>query len=758
MKRIIPILFIITLFTPTWSHAQSDTVFIERPKIALVLSGGGARGAAHIGVIRLIEEMQIPIDIVTGTSMGAIVGGLYAIGYTPDEMDSLLMTQDWGMLLSNGVPRTKQPYTQRKAEQQYQINIPYTKKGRTESTTRYRDAGIKVQKHSLRRFPKVLTRPGLIDGQNLFNLFTRLTIAYHDSTHYSQLPRPYACVATDLVTGEAVVLDKGFLAESMRASMSIPGVFYPVYKENQVLVDGGVINNYPVDVARAMGADIIIGVDLSTYSTTAQSLQTFPSIFERLIGTLGSDLRKRNILSTDILIRPPVSTFPVMGFDTLHLSQLIDIGYQSAMQSRQELEKIQEKLAAYANQPQAISSNGLLNPNRPFTIAEIEAPSEVQILLAQQGISEGDSTTVSALSEAMESIYGLGTFASVQYRLHGNEPYILDVDVTPNPTSQIEMGLRFDSEESAVALLNLGINRQQLVGPKFSFTTRLSINPWFKGHMAYAFRRLPQVNAAIKYWLSDVNRLYERSEHALNFHYISTDIYLSGTPSLTYDLRFGARYDHFRTLSLTTINLPTNAYTYTNKQNEYIGLYGAFSCDMFDTSYLPTSGYAYNVKATYHINTHSRKANNFISLQGDGAIAIPIRNTAVLQPSVHLRWLFGDNIPIAYGNCIGGYLPGRYIEQQIPFPGLLGYTFVQRQLTVLALELRQQLISDLYLSASTNYAHSTAHLKETFHTYGTWGTALGVIYNTTVGPLSVHAHWNDINNRFGAYFSFGYDF
>lgn len=702
--------------------------------------------------------MQIPIDIVTGTSMGAIVGGLYAIGYTPDEMDSLLMAQDWGMLLSNGVPRAMQPYAQRKTEQQYQINIPYTKKGRTESTTRYRDAGIKVQKHSLHRFPKVLTRPGLIDGQNLLNLFTQLTIAYHDSTHYSQLPRPYACVATDLVTGEAVVLDKGFLAESMRASMSIPGVFYPVYKENQVLVDGGVINNYPVDVARAMGADIIIGVDLSTYSTTAQSLQTFPAIFERLIGTLGSDLRKRNILSTDILIRPPVSTFPVMGFDTLHLSQLIDIGYQSAIQSRQELEKTQEMLAAYTNRPRAIPSGGLLSQNRLFTIAGIDAPSEVQILLAQQGITEGGATTATALSEAMESIYGLGAYASVQYQLQGDGPYILTVDVTPNPTSQIEVGLRFDSEESAVALLNLGINRQQLAGPKFNFTTRLSINPRIEGHMAYAFRRLPQANATVKYWLSDVNRLYDKSEHALNFHYLSADLFLSGLPSHTYDLRFGARYDHYRTMSLATSSLPINSYSHTHKQDAYIGVYGSFSNDLFDASYLPTSGYSYSVKATYHIDTHSREGNNFVSLQGDGATAIPIGSTTVLLPSAHLRWLFGDAIPIAYGNCIGGYLAGRYIEQQIPFAGLLGYTFVERQLSVLAIELRQQLVPDLYMSASTNYAHSTNHLKETFHTYGTWGAALGFIYNTTVGPLSVYGHWNDMNNRFGAYFSFGYDF
>ena len=757
MKRFLILLFI-GLCIATLSHAQSDTASVERPKIALVLSGGGARGAAHIGVIRLIEEMQIPIDIVTGTSMGAIVGALYAIGYTADEMDSLLMAQDWNMLLSNGVPRSMQPYALRKAEQQYQVNIPYTPKGRTEATTRYRDAGIKVQKHSLRGFPKVLTRPGLIDGQNLFNLFTELTIAYHDSIHYSTLPHPYACIATDLVTGEAVVLDKGFLAESMRASMSIPGVFFPIYKDGQVLVDGGVVNNYPVDVARAMGADIIIGVDLSSAITSSSALQTFPGIFERLIGTLGSDLRRRNVQNTDILIRPPVSRFPVMGFSTTLLSQLIDIGYQAAQENCEALMSIKQRSGLHADsaslQPKATE---LLT--QPFSLANIVAPQEVRILLDEYGINEGSTVTAQTISEAITYIYGLGRYASVEYHLQGNTPYTLVVEVTPNPSSQVELGLRFDSEETAAALLRIGINRPRLTGPKFDLTTRIGINPRAEAHAAYAFGQFPQINGAIKYAYSDTDCLYSKREQSLIYHYSGADIYLSELLSHYSDLRLGGGYDYFFINQLTSSQpSQTNHYIVTQGKNTYFRFYASWVSDLFDAAYLPTSGYAYALNVAYHLKAPTPNDGGFFALQGQASVAIPLSNTTTLQPSAYLRWLFGKEIPIIYGNAMGGYLQERYMQQQLPFIGMLGCTFTQSKLTIMSIELRQQLRPDIYMTAIANYAHSSDQLKLSPHTPGIWGVAAGFTYNTTIGPLSLYAQWNDYTNRLGAYLSFGYDF
>ena len=740
-----------------------DTMLVSRiPKVALVLSGGGARGAAHIGVIRLIEELQIPIDIVTGTSMGAIVGALYAIGYTADEMDSLLMTRDWKMLLSNGVPRQIQPYNMRMAERSYQVNIPYEEDMRTEGNARYRDAGIRVRRNSERTFPKVLARPGLIDGQNLLNEFTTLTIAFHDSVSYDTLPRSFACVATDLVTGEAVVLNRGFLAESMRASMSIPGVFYPIYRDSMVLVDGGVVNNYPVDVARAMGADIVIGVDLSTGTTSPTTLRTFPSIFERLISTMGAEARRRNIRDTDVLIRPLVSGFPVMGFDTLRLRKLVDIGYETALLSQTELQDVKEQifLASVQADSQAVTSP-LAELSDRFNLSNIviEGIDSTMMLslLAQQGIEAGTMVAVDSLYKAIERIYGMGTFSSVQYHLLGKGPYTLKLEVTPNPKNQVELGLRLDSEDAAAALFSIGINRLALSGPKFDLTTRLSINPWIEGHIAYAWYNLPQINGAMKYWFSDVNRFYYKSNHAFDYHFFGTDVYLSQLFSRQYDGRVGMRYDHFQIRGIHTEELPENSYVNTEHYATYVGLYASLHNDLFDASYLPTAGYAYGVKAEYHI-PRSSGAGHFLTLQGDASRAISLNEGMVLQPTLYMCWLLGDNIPMVYGNSIGGYLPGRYMEQQVPFVGLLGCEFMHRMLTMARIEMRQTLVPDLYLSGTVNYAHSTNHLNETFDERGIWGFGMAFIYNTTFGPLMLSGHWNDRYHRFGAYFSLGYDF
>ena len=762
MKRYSIIFLCVYLCMTPLCRAQQQqgeaTIFAARPKVALVLSGGGARGAAHVGVIRLIEEMQIPVDIVAGTSMGAIVGAMYAIGYTADEMDSLLMVQDWSVLLSNGVPRALQPYALRKAEQQCQVNIPYTRTGRTEATARYRDAGIKVQKNSLRAFPKVLTRPGLIDGQNLLNLFTQLTIDYHDSIPYSLLPRAFACVATDLVTGNAVALDEGFLAESMRASMSIPGVFYPIYKGNQVLVDGGVVNNYPVDVARSMGADIVIGVDLSTGVAAPHSLHTFPAIFERLIGTLGSDLRRRNVLNTDILIRPQVAGFPVMGFDARSLERLVDIGYATAAEHRDELSRLKQRLDMMAGGEQHRVADAVAALQEQFLIAGIDAPDEIRLLLAQQGVGEGAWVTPTMLSDAVERIYGLGTFASVEYHLLGDEPYILKVNVVANPSNQVEMGLHFDSEETAAVLFGVGVNRLALTGPKLDFTTRMGINPWVEGHAAYAFHRFPQVNASLKYWLSDVNRLYRKSAHAFDYHYCGADVYLSNIFSRYYDLRLGARYDYFRVYNVVHEALPGDTYADTESHDAYLGLYLLYGNDSFNASYMPTRGYSYELEAAYNICARSREGDDFYSLRATASAAFPLGRTTVLQPTVYMRYLLGDAIPFVYGNSIGGYLPGRYLRQQVPFVGFDGCEFMQQHLTVLGMELRQQLIPDIYLSAVGNYAHCTDRLSEAFRAKGLWGVALGLTYNTTIGPLSLYGHWSDYRHRLGAYLSFGYSF
>ncbi len=706
MKRLLLAITVMWLCMPPVAYAHESTDSLRtRPKIGLVLSGGGARGAAHIGVIRLIEEMKIPIDYVVGTSMGAIVGGLYAIGYTADEMDSLMMVQDWKTLLSNDVPRQQQPYALRMARKRYQINLPFEKSVFNENSVHYRDAGIKVRRNSLQTFPKVLARPGLIDGQNLLDVFYRLTYLYRDSVDYDTFPHAYACVAADLVTGKEVILSQGRLAESMRASMSIPGVFYPIYTQEQVLVDGGVVNNYPVNVARDMGAEVIIGVEVNTANINARELQSFASIFERLIGTLGSDLHERNVIDTDILIRPQVKRFPVMGFDTANLRQLIGIGYHTATQSREELDLLKQRLSLYLEE-----SPGDATPAVPPVAKDIPLEPEE------------------------------------------------DARSRSNPTNQVALGLRVDSEDAAAALLSIGINRTERQRMKYNLTTRLSVNPWIEARSSYLWGGRTQLDIAAKYRFADVNRFYDKNTYTLNYNFYGADLGLSNLLSSDYDLRAGIRYDHFATHRLVRSEFSTYDYTDTEGHEAYTSLYAMLHNDKYDVAYFPTQGYAYGIEGGYYIKNRSPEGANFGELMGRCSFVVPLGRSTALIPALYARTLIGSRIPLIYSNAMGGYLPQRYLRQQFPFVGFVGSEFMGKNLTIFRAELRQRLFDDLYASGIINYAYSTQGWLDNTDSQKVWGVALQVAYDTTIGPLSLCAHWSDLYHKFGLYFNFGFDF
>ena len=262
----------------------------ERKKVGVVLSGGGAKGVAHIQALKVIEEAGIPIDYIVGTSMGSIIGGLYSIGYTPQQLDSMVRKQDWMFLLSDRVKRSAMSLNEREKSEKYVFSFPFTKS------------------------PKDAVSGGIIKGQNLANLFTELTVGYHDSVDFNKLPIPFACVSQNIVNGEQIVFHNGILATAMRASMAIPGVFTPVRKDSMILIDGGMINNYPVDVARSMGADIIIGVDVQNNLKGIDKLNSAPDILSQIIDLTTKNNHQSNVGLTDTYIKVNVEGYSSASF------------------------------------------------------------------------------------------------------------------------------------------------------------------------------------------------------------------------------------------------------------------------------------------------------------------------------------------------------------------------------------------------------------------------------------------------------------
>ena len=279
------ILLLLTLATVTGAAAETAS---RRPRIGLVLSGGGARGAAHIGVLKVLEELRIPVDVITGTSMGAIVGGFYAAGSSPAEIEAMVNSLEWSEAFRDRPPLEDYSFRRKEDSANYLIRF---------------DAGVREGKLALPR--------GLIQGQNLNFILKSRLIHTATVTDFDRLRIPFRAVAADIETGEAVVLGTGDLAEAIRASMSIPGVFAPVELDGRLLVDGGIADNLPADVARSMGADILIAVNIGTLRRPREKLTSAMTITAQVMTILiqkNTDEQIAALGAEDILLHPPSAT------------------------------------------------------------------------------------------------------------------------------------------------------------------------------------------------------------------------------------------------------------------------------------------------------------------------------------------------------------------------------------------------------------------------------------------------------------------
>jgi NTE family protein len=366
----------------------------DRPAIGLVLSGGGARGAAHVGVIRVLEELNIPIDCITGTSMGSIIGGLYASGMTTDELEQALQAIDWDDALQDDPKREHRPFRRKREDDEFLVQ-----------------ASPGISDKGELKLPS-----GLIQGQKLGLILKQLTLPVADVSDFNELSIPYRAVATDIVTGHEVVLGTGDLATAMRASMSVPGAFSAVEIDGKLLVDGGMANNLPVSVARNMGADFVIVVDISTPLFNRDEIKNILSITEQLTGFLtnaNAEVSRASLTDDDILIVPDLGDITSADFD--RSGEAIPTGKLAAEEKTSQLSRLSltgEQFAAHvaARKPP---------PAEPQIIEFVRIDNHSRIsddvISARLHIEIGKPLDVPSLEKDLNNIYGSELFESVSY-------------------------------------------------------------------------------------------------------------------------------------------------------------------------------------------------------------------------------------------------------------------------------------------------------------------------------------------------------
>jgi len=410
----------------------------HRPRIGLVLSGGGARGAAHVGVIRTLERMHIPIDAVAGTSMGAVVGGLYAAGLSGDEIDAVFRALDWQDLIRDRAPRRDLVYRRKQDDR----NI--LAKGALGVRA---DEGIKLPL-------------GLVQGQKITQVLRSTTLRVADVRDFDRLPTPFRALATDLETGDPVVLRSGDLATVLRASMSAPGVLAPVEINGRLLVDGGLVDNLPVQLAREMGVDVLIVVDVSFPLATRDGLESPLDVTNQMIGIM---VRRRTLESKaglgrdDVLIEPDLGHMTALEFS--RVPQVMTAGETAALRLGDRLASLALPQAEYA---QYVASRALpQGPQvpvafvRPGPKSEEEGPRIDKVF----GDLAGAPLDTKELQRRMTRLYGLDRFESVDYRIvqdDGDRGLEIDMHRKSWGPNYLRLGMGVESDFEGGATANAG--------------------------------------------------------------------------------------------------------------------------------------------------------------------------------------------------------------------------------------------------------------------------------------------------------------
>lgn len=740
-----------------------------RPTVAVVLSGGGAKGAAHIGVLNYLEQIGMPIDLILGTSMGGLVGGWYATGYPAEDIDRIIRKFDWNMLLSDKVPDNYIPFAEKKYRQQYVISVPfYYAKEKGDSTAvnhRYEDnlhIGAESSKPRSLKDELLKSLPaGLVYGQNVNNLFSQLTVGYQDDTLFHRLPIPFVCIATEMVTAKPKVWYSGKLNTALRSTMSIPGLFTPVKTDGMVLVDGGMRNNYPTDLAYELGADFVIGVDLSSGYLDYDKINNFSDLLSQFIDMFGRESYERNHRLADVTLTPKLDGYDMLSFDDESIDTIIQRGWESADAQAGDLIAMKQLVG---NDTLRLQSRPAVNiQEQDVLISEIQIDGvsrrEYEYLMSRLKIEPGMKLGKEEIENAEAYIYGTRAFDYVTYELLGNaEPFKLRFNCKKGPVNKFGVGARFDTDEIVSVLLNMGLNVNSIQGHAFEVTGKVGMNPYIDGHYYYKTEAGPTINGEVKFRHVDYNRfMLGNNSFNLSYNNTATKLYLSNIKFVNMDLQGGIKSDNFHLKNIMS-DLPEETSGF--KDNTYLSLFVHTTAETFDNSYFPTTGFRISAEYDWVFGGLDHKIDPFHIAKLDFRSVLNIGDRFSLLPAVTARFIIGDDIPMPFSNIIGGQVAGRYIDQQIPFFGISSAAAVDKYFARVGAGLRFRAFKNNYITASADLGTASAEIKDmlNFNRNAFVGAGIEYAYNSIVGPIKANLQWSSLTGGMAAYLSIGFDF
>ncbi len=735
-------LILLMLTVSACAMAQDSTVKKQRAKVAVVLSGGGAKGMAHIGALKVIERAGIPIDIITGTSMGSIVGGLYAIGYNAHVLDSVVRVQDWSYVISDRENLSEQTLEDRRRQNTYFYTMGLT-------------LGKKNQ-----------TDGGLIKGKNLAELFYKLCEGYTDSLDFSRdLPIPFACVATNIIDNSEVDLHSGYLPQAMRASMAIPAAFSPVRVGDKVLVDGGLRNNYPADIAREMGADIIIGVTVQGAPKIADDMGRTMSILSQIIDVNCKNKYDDNLAITDVPIRVNTTGYGAASFTYNAIDTLIRRGEEEAMKHWDELIALKQRIGIDDSfVPVRLSplSPDVMTEKKKVTsyVFENMTSMDERFLRRKFHLKAGDEIDPQREQRLTTAMRVDLFYQTAECRTVADGDGVRVILIAGNrKTSEVGAGFRYDLEEHAAVQFGASFPLAEQSTP-LDGTITLRLGKRMKARAELTLHSLSKDRPKISYTFSrndvDIYIDGDRDYSILYFQH-QTELTPLNFNVRNFNFTLGARWDYLhykdKLLSSRSSDLPL-------ENDHYISYRATVNYNSENDWNFPSRGARFKAEYAYMTDNFAQMGGKagMSDLNANWRMSFPIGNRLSIQPMAYGRMLFGAKIPLVFSNAIGGSWFGHYVEQQMPFPGIGYVEYVGRHFVALQLQAQQRMGDKHYLQVAVAGAQQAPRLDELLDHKTLLGAKIGYFYNTLVGPVGATLGFSSKTRKANFYINLGFEF
>ena len=588
MKTSLIFLFFVIGFCPIILAQQTP----DDIKVGLVLSGGGAKGLAHIGALKVIEEAGVRIDYIGGTSMGAIIGALYASGYSAHQLDSIFKSISFEELIQDQIPRSAKTFYEKEDQERYAISLPFNK--------------LKVS------FPSAFSK-----GQNVYNLLVQLLQPVNHINEFDKLPIPFFCMATDVETGESVRLESGYLPEAILASGAFPSLFEPVEIGERLLIDGGVVNNYPLDELKDKGVDIIIGVDVQDALADRETLTSAPGILLQINNyRTVNDMREKS-KKTDIYIHPDISKFNVVSFK--EGMEIISNGKIAAYNQFESLKELSRK-QRFSRPPVKIEPTDSLN------IVDIQFSGSEHYsrayLKGKLRLKNDELISFERFQQGVNNLLGTGNFNAIRYEVQSkDEGELVHFKLSENKNSTyLKLGVHYDDLYKTSGVINVThknfLQEDDVVGVDFILGDNIRYN--FEYYVDKGFHWSYGLKSTFNYFKKDVDfnfvqQVVGESTVPINKVNVSVadftnQLYVQTLFKEEFSLGAGLEYKNLRIKTETISDVESEAAYF--EKSDFVSTYGYLLLDSYDNRYFPKKGVYFNGDFHWYLYS-SDYHNNF---------------------------------------------------------------------------------------------------------------------------------------------------